>query len=301
MEEKKNNEKIDLEVIFKKIIQKRRIFYYVLPITFIISVIFILGFPRYYTTDIKLAPELNSSMNSMGGTLSSLASSFGFDLNDIQTSDAITPLLYPNLMEDNKFICNLFNVKVQSADGTIHTNYHDYLQKMQEPIIWLLPWDWFKNLFKKKGSGETKEFNPYYLNKNEDEVAKAVRGNISIKVDKKTAIITISATAQDPLICQTVADSVKERLQNFIIEYRTNKARTDYEYYKKLTSDAKHEYEKTRQIYASMADANTHTALKSVELKLEDMENDLQLKFNTYTTLNTQLLKYLSSQQVQSV
>ena len=192
-------------------------------------------------------------------------------------------------MEDNKFICNLFNVKVQSADGTIHTNYHDYLQKMQEPIIWLLPWDWFKNLFKKKGSGETKEFNPYYLNKNEDEVAKAVRGNISIKVDKKTAIITISATAQDPLICQTVADSVKERLQNFIIEYRTNKARTDYEYYKKLTSDAKHEYEKTRQIYASMADANTHTALKSVELKLEDMENDLQLKFNTYTTLNTQL------------
>ena len=79
MEEKKNNEKIDLEVIFKKIIQKRRIFYYVLPITFIISVIFILGFPRYYTTDIKLAPELNSSMNSMGGTLSSLASSFGFD------------------------------------------------------------------------------------------------------------------------------------------------------------------------------------------------------------------------------
>jgi len=53
--------------------------------------------------------------------------------------------------------------------------------------------------------------------------------------------------------------------------------------------EAKQDYEKARQRYGSMADANTNVALKSLELKLEDMENDLQLKYNAYTTVNTQM------------
>jgi uncharacterized protein involved in exopolysaccharide biosynthesis len=56
-----------------------------------------------------------------------------------------------------------------------------------------------------------------------------------------------------------------------------------------LAQDAKNEYEKARQIYGSMSDANSKVALRSIELKLEDMENDMQLKFNAYTTINTQL------------
>ena len=53
--------------------------------------------------------------------------------------------------------------------------------------------------------------------------------------------------------------------------------------------EAKQDYEKARQRYGSMADANTKVALKSLELKLEDMENDLQLRYNAYTTVNTQM------------
>ena len=53
--------------------------------------------------------------------------------------------------------------------------------------------------------------------------------------------------------------------------------------------EAKQEYEKARQRYGSMADANSKVALKSLELKLEDMENDLQLRYNAYTTVCTQM------------
>lgn len=290
MEEKiKEMEKIDLMIIFKILLKRKKLYYKVLPLTFIFAVIFILGFPRTYTTDIKLAPELNNnSLSNMGG-ISSIASSFGIDLNDLQTSDAITPLLYPNLMEDNKFICNIFNIPIESKDGEIKTNYHDYLQKHQRPILWMRPWEWIKSLFAKKLHENRHDFDPYQLDRVNHDIANAIRGNISIKVDKKTAIITIATTAQDPLICKTIADSIKEQLQSFIIEYRTNKARTDYEYYKKLSMEAKQDYEKARQKYASLSDASTNIKLKSVELKMEDMENDLQLKFNTYTTLNTQL------------
>ena len=115
-----------------------------------------------------------------------------------------------------------------------------------------------------------------------------IRKNISINVDKKTAVISITVEAQDALICKTVADSVKERLQVFITNYRTNKSRIDELYYKKLVDEAKEDYEKARRIYAGYADSNMDIMLESIRAKQNDLENDMQLKYNTYTTLMTQ-------------
>ena len=138
MEEKKKDIKvIDIVKITNKLWANKRIFFKTLPIAFVVASIYIMGLPRYYTTDIKLAPELGGT--SMTSTLGSLASSFGFDLDNMQSNDAITPLLYPDLMEDNGFVTSLFNVQVKSKDGSIKTTYHDYLEKHQRPVIWLLP------------------------------------------------------------------------------------------------------------------------------------------------------------------
>jgi capsular polysaccharide biosynthesis protein len=279
---------LDLVDIAKRIWGKRRLFLKTLSIAFVVSAIFIFGFPRDYATDIKLAPELGGS--SMTSTLGSLASSFGFDLDNLQSNDAITPLLYPDLMEDNGFVTGLFNVRVKSADGDINTTYHDYLMKYQKPIIWLLPKAWLQNLFKSSKEGGDEAFDPYNLSKEEDEIAGSIRDKIKIDFDKKTAVISISVKDQDPLICKTIGDSVLSRLQDFITEYRTNKARIDFQYYQELARQAKDEYDKARLKYANTSDANTKVAMKSIEINLEDLENEMQMKYNAYTTVNTQML-----------
>ena len=96
MEEKKELEVINLRVIAKKIREQKKSFIKPLAIVFVISAVYIFSIPRYYSSDALFAPEIDNGM--AGGTLSSIAASFGFDLNDMQTSDAITPLLYPDLM-----------------------------------------------------------------------------------------------------------------------------------------------------------------------------------------------------------
>lgn len=288
MEDKKDMEVIDLRVIFKKLYERRKLFYKVLPITFVLSCAFIICIPRYYTTSLSLAPEL-SSMSSVSGTLSSLASSFGVDLGSMETTDAINPMLYPDLMDDNGFVVGLFNIKLESQDGDIKCNYYDYLTKYAQKPWWEYVGGWIVNLFPKK---ETKHgnngFDPYYLSKIQDGVAKKIRKNITINIDKKTSVITIEVDAQDPLICRTLADSVKERLQVFITNYRTNKSRIDEEYYKKLALSAKSEYEKARQLYSSYSDSNMDIVLESYRAKQTDLENDMQLKYNTYNTIMTQ-------------
>lgn len=287
----KQSETIDIRKVLKKIVERKKLFYITLPIAFIVSALLILCVPRYYVTSVKLAPE--SEMPSSAGGLGSLASSFGINLSNIKSTDAISPILYPDLMDDNKFIVDLFPLKIESQDGKIKTNYHDYLEQYQKAPWWQSFRYWLMEKLSssdengvKGGKGDT---NPYNLSKHEDDIVGAVRENIDISVDKKTGVITISTKAQDPLICKTIADSVTTRLQAFITQYRTNKARTDLEYYKMLMAEAKHNYEKARQRYGSYADANTDVILESIRSKTEDLENDMQLKLNTYTAINTQL------------
>jgi len=291
MEENKKNPKvIDLRVIAKKIWANKKLFYKVLPIVFVLSCFYIVSIPRYYTSETKLAPEMENS--GAGGTLSSIAASFGFDISDMQTSDAITPLLYPDLMEDNAFVVSILNIKVVNIDGDIKTTYHDYLKNFQEKAWWSYPINGLKSLLPKKEDpvGNKGKFDAYHLSKNEDEILNSARDNINISIDKKTGVITINTKAQDPLICKTLADSIKEKLQIFITEYRTNKARVDYEYYKQLTAEAKQDYERMRQRYGAFIDGNVNIALQSVRLKAEEMESEMELKLNNYNTLNSQML-----------
>lgn len=288
MEEKKDLDVIDLRVVIKKIWANRKLFYKVLPITFVLSCAYIVCLPRYYSSSLSLAPEVGGS--SMGGTLGSLASSFGLDLGAMETTDAISPMLYPDLMDDNGFVVGLFDVKVKSIDGEIDCSYYDYLTKHQEKPFWGYGIDWVKNLFKSDEPRNMKggKQDPYFLTKKQNSVCEIIRKNIGIDIDKKTAVISISVQAQDPLICKTLADSVKNRLQAFITNYRTNKARIDERYYKSLVDEAKANYEKARRLYGSYADSNMEMVLESYRAKQNDLENDMQLKYNTYTTMVTQ-------------
>lgn len=290
MEDSNKKEKvIDLRVIFSRMWANKKLFCIVLPIVFVLSTAYIMCIPRTYNSSLSLAPEINNSSN-LSGTIGSLASSFGFDLGNMETTDAINPMLYPDLMDDNGFVVGLFDVKVATTDGAIRCSYYDYLTKHQDSPFWTQGMNSIKDLFAtKEPSGKASgDNNPYMLSKKQDGVANAIRKSVTINVDKKTAVITISTEAQDPLVCKTLADSVKERLQVFITNYRTSKARVDEQYYKRLVTEAKRDYDKARQNYGSYADANMDVVLTSMRAKQDEMENEMQLKYNTYSTMMTQ-------------
>lgn len=289
---------IDLRKVIKKILDRKILFVKTLSIAFVLACIWILPQPRYYTTSITLAPETENL--SGGGSLSSLASSFGFNLGNMTSSDAIYPTLYPDLMESPNFIVDLFDTKITNEDGDIHTDYYTYLTKHQKVSIWKMPFIWLRkqisDLFPKeekviKGdkSGDDDDSGMLVLSNEQNDVVAMIQNKITCAVDKKTDVITISVTDQDRLVCAIMADSARVKLQNFITEYRTRKARVDLDYYTKLTREAKADYEKARRIYGSYADANVDLTLTSFKAKQEDLENDMQLKYNTYTTMSTQM------------
>lgn len=292
MSNDRKRDTIDLRAILRTLWGRRRLFIKVLLITAVVASALILCVPRYYSCSVRLAPEISGAGSS---SLSSLASSF-LGGNNNMTTDAIYPALYPDLVSSNDFIVSLFPIRVKSLEGDIDTTYYAYMKDFQRLPWWEYPMGAARKLMKKLrpkkkgfGGGGADGPDPFMLSEMETKLVQDIKGSIGCGVDKKTEVITINVSAQDPLICATMADSVRVRLQSFITEYRTNKARVDLDYYEQLTATAKQEYDEARLRYAHYSDANMDLRLAKGKGRLEDLENDLQIKFSNYTTFNSQL------------
>lgn len=284
--EKELNPTADLLVVARRIGRRRWLFVKVGVLVFALACLLILPVPRYYRSSVELAPELGLSDG--GGGLSSLATSFGLNLGSGLTGDAILPDLYPELIKSNDFIYRLTSCTVRTADGRVRTSYYRYLAAHQKRNILLAP---LRVLRKKSGGkpGGAKKIDPFRLTEQQNRIFERIRHKINCAVDIKTRKITIVVEDQDPLVAATMAENVRLQLQQFITRYRTGKAQRDLAYYTRLTRQAKQAYERARRTYSSYADANMDVLLASFRSKRDDLENDMQIKFNTYSALNNQL------------
>ena len=293
MEENTKTKPIDFTSIIRKLLPHKKKYFIVMPATLIITYALTLFVPRYYSCGVSLAPE--TSGTSISGSLGSLASSFGLggSLAKMNSEDAIFAEIYPDVIGSYDFIAELMTTEIETQDGTVKTNYYTYLRDHQKLAWWSIITNKITSMFVSapptdKYTGEEK-LDVFNLTKRQNDIFMAVQGKIKCSVDKKTNIVSIIVEDQDPLVCATMAKATCEKLQQFIIDYRTNKARIDYEYYKKLCEESKAQYDEACKTYAGVADANQNVILASYKTKLESLENEMQLKYNAYMAINTQM------------
>ncbi len=284
--------KLSIFDLYRDIYRNRRLYYKVIAITFVLAAFITLCIPNYYRCTVKLAPELSG--NSKAGSLSSLASSFGINIASGNFgTDALIPTLYPDLINSVPFRASLFPVLVEQEDDSTHTkmSYYDYLSNVQK-FPW---WTSLKKAIVESVKSwlvdeDTSEFvNPFKLTKEQYDIAKEMEDKVVCDVDKKTLVITIDVTDTDPYIAATMADSVRVRLQKFITDYRTSKARIDLEYNKKLLIESEARYEKARKTYADYADANRSILFESMRSERTKLENKMQIEYRAYSQVLAQL------------
>ena len=290
--EAKDTKPIDFTRIVKLLWAHRKRFYYVLPATLVITFLIMVCIPRYYTCKVSLAPEMDGS--SPSGSLTSLASSFGLGgaLNKLGSQDAIYAGIYPEVIGSKNFIAELMTVNVKTKDNRVECSYYTYLKEKQKSAWWSQIIGkirkWLKPTPRDTYRGHEK-LSVFDLTKQQSELFSSVQDKIKCAVDKKTDIVSITVTDQDPLVCAMMADSTCQKLQDFITAYRTNKARIDCDYYKKLCETSKAEYENALQKYVAAAEANRNTILVSYQAKIESLENEMQAKYNVYISIKNQM------------
>jgi hypothetical protein len=288
-------EEIDLLELAQKLWNERKLIIKVCCIAAVVGVVVAFSIPKVYTTTVTLAPE--TSGKSAGGGLGSLAALAGVNLNSSSGGDALTVNLYPDIVSSVPFLTGLFDVHVVDAKQNIDTTLYDYMLNDQKSPWWgtiigapFKALGWVKSLFtdKPKEAGEGK-IDTFQLTPEESGVMSAIGSCISVSVDNKTGLTTIEVTMQDPVISATLTDTVMNRLQEYITDYRTMKARHDLAYIQKLYDESREDYYKAQQRYARYIDSNQNIILSSYRTESERLQNEMNLAYSVYNQTAQQL------------
>lgn len=288
-------QEIDLIELAQKVWAERKLVFKACGIAALIGVVVAFSIPKEYSTEVTLAPETVGK--SGGGSMGALAAMAGINLGGSSGEDALSPELYPDIVSSTPFLLELFDVNVKDQKGRIDTTLYAYLDEYQRAPWWsavisapFKALGWTLSLFRDKEEVvKNAKADPFRLNRDEAQVATALSKRISVSVDKKTGVTTLIVTMQDPLISACLTDTVMHCLQNYITDYRTNKARHDLAFTEKLYKEAKADYTEAQQKYANFVDANQNIIMLSYRAEQERLQNEMNLAYSVYTQVSQQL------------
>lgn|SRR5574344_937215 len=292
---------IDVLSLFKRVLAEKRLLAIYIIVFAIIGIIYALNKQKEYTSSVVLAPEVTSM--GMSQNISDLAGMVGLNVGGNGNSvDAIYPEIYPDVFASTDFAIKLFNIPVKVSKENVTKTYYQHLKTDIKTPFWSYPGIWISKLFSSKSNKlpQSNKIDPSNLTKEQASICNTIIGSIGCQLNKGTNVITISATDTDPMVAACLADTLQRRLQEYITVYRTKKARNDLNYAKRLNSEAKAQYIKAQQTYASYTDANTDAILQSYKSRMEYLENEMQLKFNNYTQTTQQVVQALAKVQENS-
>ena len=293
-----NDEEIEIDLIgiLRKIIGIRKTIYKVAGIGLIIGIIIAISIPKQYTVEVTLSPEMGSNK---GNGLSGLAASFlGNEVAMGDGTDALNASLSADIVSSTPFLLELSTMKIPALEGETMT-LNVYLDEESSPwwsyVIGLpgMVIGGVKSLFTEEESelvpSDKANLGTIELSKKESKKIESLKKKILASVDKKTSMTTVSVTLQNPKVAAVVADSVVRKLQEYIIDYRTSKAKEDCLYLERLFKERQQEYYDAQKKYADYMDSHDNIILQSVRAEQERLQNDMSLAYQVYSQVANQL------------
>lgn len=290
--QKAEAQEIDLIELFRKLYSNRRKIYRAIGIGIATGLIIGFSLPKTYQVNVNLSPE--SGVSGTSG-LSGIASMFG--LGGATTGfgeDALTFNMFPEIVKTNPFALEMLQIPIQTQKGDSITLY-DYLDTEKRP--W---WNYvigapgmiiggIKSLVKEIPKDSTKTIDPFRLTPEQSGRIGMLKKILKVETDKKSSMTKISISLQDPLAAAIVADSAVHKLQEYITDYRTRKAKQDFDFQLSLCEQYRKEYFTAQQEYAKFADANRNVILQTVTSEKERLQKNLSLAEQIYSQSMAQL------------
>lgn len=295
MEENKQKQEIneiDLAVLFQKLYLNRKKIYKAIGVGILAGLVIGLSQPKKYKVEVSLSPE--SGISGTSG-LSGIASMFGIgNASSGFGEDALTFNMFPEIVKTRPFALEMLQIPIQTQTEDSITLY-DYLDMEKKP--------WWSHvmkapsmviggimsLFREEPIDTIATINPFQLTKEQYKRIRMLQDVLEVETDKKSNITKVTISLQDPLTAAIVADSAIHKLQEYITDYRTRKAKQDYDFQFSLCEQYKKEYFAAQQEYAKFADANRNVILQTVTSEKDRLQKNLTLAEQIYSQSMGQL------------
>jgi uncharacterized protein involved in exopolysaccharide biosynthesis len=254
-------------------------------INLLITAIFVLGGAWYaftaqeeFVSEGKLLPEVSGGGGSSLGGLANLVGIGGFELGLKNSTDAIRPDLYPDVINSTPFFLGLLEQKFVTKGGDsllFEKYYNDNIEKSKEPKE--------ENLesFHIRADGIIQ------LSSLTEERIKALAQRVTAYIDKKSGIISISAKMPDPVVAAQIANYGMNYLTSYVSDYRTEKIKQEVDFLGRKVASARGEFYKDQARKASYSDQFSAPTIRfqAADIQRERLESEYKLSSSVYNEL----------------
>ncbi|MDY4845851.1 MAG: hypothetical protein SPF72_08190 [Parabacteroides sp.] len=280
--------KVDWIGLAQRVWSQRKRWAVTLGIGLGVGVVVAFSLPAYYEVELTVSPEADKNpLGQLGG----MASVLGLGDMGTKEGDAIAAPLYPEVMASHPFLKQWGDMEI--TNGKERKRIGDWVTEQAVPW-WdyvlgapgkLLSWVKGDEDAEPEDSGEPVP----KANKREEREIHLLQQCITAEYDRKKNVLTADVCMQDPVVACIAADSLLTLLKNYVTEYKTRKARMDYDYTAKLVEERRAEYYDKQRAYAVYADQNQSMVGNARSIQEQRLRHETELAFQVYSEVSNQL------------
>ena len=301
------NEGIDIKAIMVKLWDGRKTILITLGIFIVLGVVSALTMKRTYTVSTVMVPQTGSSKSS---GLSSLASLAGFDMG-INSSGELSPLAYPQIMSSvpvqlklmhtpmhfdkcDTMISMLDYALAEYEKPTVMDNVKKYTIGLPGVIMHAIVGDKKDDEVVVPESGDDTP-RPVVVSQDEYKMMESFKNILSLAVDKKEGMITLTTHGREPLQTAELALHAQQLLQDEVTRMQMEKSQSELDYIQARFDEAKADAERLQGALAGTTDKYQNLVTTSATVG----KQRLQTKYNVANTIYMELAKQLEQAKMQ--
>lgn len=268
--------------------EARRLFVRVLAAALLIALVYALGTGTEYRAQTRILPY---HANPLGqGSINGLAGLAGIAL-PVEGGDVIRPELYPEVANSFAFRSQVATSPIRFSAGT--HSYEEYFESVHRPAPFERVRRWARAAVAAvRGGGEAPAPAPGGLARYPEsfmETVESMRGRLRTAMDRKTAVITITATMPDPVAAADLAKVTADRLTQEIVTYESKRAAEQARFLAEQQAEAEVRYLASQRALAEFQDRNRSLSSAVAQTELHRLENDFALATDLFQSLTRQL------------
>ncbi|MHC1689214.1 MAG: Wzz/FepE/Etk N-terminal domain-containing protein [Bacteroidales bacterium] len=293
----KSEDEIDLVEIVQKLWRNRK---FIIKVTLVFAVFgFIVAIitPNVYTASCTMVPQTGDKKT--GGSLSGLAAMAGINLGSISSGEVLSPTVYPKIMTNVNFqkelIYSKFHFKRVEQPITLFDYYTDKKYQKISLIGTIkkytigLPGVIIKAINDKPVDSDKSDSSSIKsLTKDEKDVIKIMRENLSLDVNEKQGYVSISVNMPEPLLAAELAQRGQELLQKYITKFKLEKVASNLNFVERSYEESRKNFESKQAELARFRDSNKNFTSAVAKTQEEKLTSEYNLLLNIYSELAKQ-------------
>ena len=287
---------IDLIELMKLIWARRKFISKVTAFFLVLGIIIAFTSKVEFEASCMLLPQnQETSVPNLKG-LGGLASLAGFDISGFSGNYTLAPELYPEIAKSVPFLSKLIHTPIYFENKDTTVSSFDYFKEMDRPSLFGLIAEYtigmpgkIKKLFSSSDESELKDYDLVRFTKEEWKILKKYKDRLSVEVDSKMGIISVSVEMPDAVASAMIADLLVKELTHIVINYKIEKSQINLEFVEGRFLETKKKYESKQEQIARFTDRNHNMSNSIIQTEYERLQNELNIAFEVYKSLATQL------------